>query len=245
MTSRRSRLPIERRNGNTERIGKRRRRVSRDVGDAGLDSVDVEVPSPEAIGELLPAQFLRLANLSNPSSNDGEVLTHQTYLSNSDRQNNVISAPVIQVRDSLGEMLARYDLSWEEAEVWVRDLGFVRDDGKVDWEKFLPKANVGQDQYNLKRRWRLGEAVENRQKIQSTLERLEAARKQPTDFGARIAMINEWIEIGRALSQFPEVFNAEMERLRGKAAQAMKVTEGERARAALLSPTPEPKKPRK
>lgn len=246
MTSRRARLAVKRRDRNAKRARKDGGVLSgNDLLEAGLDPVDVEVADPDEIRELLSAQFLRLANLANTTSNERDVGGHLSRLSELDRQRNRLSALGAQVCDSVGTMPIRlYELTYEDAEAVVREHGFVLDNGKTDWDAFLKKASVETDQYNLKKRWREGKALEVRPKIHATLERMERERG-PTAAWLRLMAIAEWTEIGRTLLKVPKVFDEEIDRLRRTAEKVQKAIDGQEAMAALMTQTPTPKKSRK
>lgn len=143
---------------------------------------------------------------------------------------------------------ARRDLSYEDCERWMRDLGYVSD-GKPDWEQLLRDANVGTDKDNLKKRWIEGKAPFVRKKVQEALERSERKRRERTAAGAQFLGLDEWNRLGRIIARRPETFAAQLERLRTIAEGIEQIEEADRLRAkgeaTLLSVTPEPTKPRK
>jgi hypothetical protein len=144
---------------------------------------------------------------------------------------------------------APHDLTFEECEEWMRELGYISDNKKLDWTRFLHDADVETDQYNLKKRWREGGAPEVRLKIRATLERVELKRKERTTIGARLFELEEWNQLGRAIMKNPVVFEVQLETMRRVATQVENLERANamraEAEAALGTMTATPKKQRK
>jgi hypothetical protein len=238
VTSRGPALAIEGSDCDAQRICAGSSRLSRDMRDAGLDAVDLQVRGPESIREILSTQPLRLANLADAPSNDRKFIRHNSHLSETDRPHKHLSTNDAQVRDSVGSMPTRsVAMSRAECEAWMAKLG-------TDWDGVLDEAGVPESQrYVVTNRW--GKNPRQMAKVLEALERIDRKRKQPTEEGLRVQRMAEWDEIGRAIARVPELLARELERLRPVAAAANKVADGDAARVALFSPTPEPKKPRK
>lgn len=247
---RRPALAVKRRNRNAKSLGVLGSGVSGDVGDTGLQAIDLQVGGPELVGEVLSAPPLANADLLDSSSYERRFITHINSLSEIDSAYNVQSGAYAQPRDSVGGMSARtHDLSLEQCEAWMRDLGLTTR-GKPDWKQLLREAELGESQhYLLPSRWAKGEAPDQRAKVRTALERLEMKRRERTPTGAIVFALEEWYEIGRKLALVPEMLNEEISRVRPQAARAVRVSDARRVLETegqvLLSVTPEPKKPRK
>lgn len=137
-----------------------------------------------------------------------------------------------------------HDLSYEECEAWMLDLG-------LDWDDLRRIAVVKSTQYVLKNRW--GAAKRDRPKLRDALERAEVKRKEPTATGAIVASMEEWNRVGETLAKQPELLAAELARVKqiaagvekAQAAKLMLAEANETIANALGSVTPAPKKPRK
>jgi hypothetical protein len=138
----------------------------------------------------------------------------------------------MHVRDSVG-LMRRYahDLSYEECESWMRDLGYVSGGGKLDWTKLMKEADVKGSQYVLKSRWLNGEAPDQRVAIRDHLERAEAKRKERTPAGSRVLGLEEWFQIGMDLANEPQTFFARLHELRPLAQAARAAAEARRKAA--------------
>ena len=143
-----------------------------------------------------------------------------------------------------------HDLSWDELERWVRELGYVN--GKfTDWAAFREAAEIGTEAAMLKKRWDNGVSAKMKKKIRDTLDRLEKKKNARTSTGTTLSNLEEWNRIGVALSQDTTIFDEELVRLRARAAAVTKLSEARRAVAeaeldvSLSSITPEPKGRRK
>lgn len=139
------------------------------------------------------------------------------------------------------------DLSRKEVEAWIVRLE-LDNDGKPDWKRVASKAGLGETQgYVVSSRW--GTNRFQMQKVIAFLQRLEDKRKEPTETGALVAMLDDWNRIGRELANEPERLKKEIERLAPIAAVAQQKADAKetiaRADKVLLSPFPEPGKPRK
>lgn len=245
---RRPALAVKRRNRALKGASKEQGLVGRDDDTAGLNAVNVKVGPVvideliEPVGDLLSAQFLRLANLADSASNDRNLRSHPSRLSELDRLVNELSPPDLQVRDSVGPMPSpTHDLTLEECEAWMRDLG-------LDWKQLVKEAGIGaSQQYIVKSRW--GENPKQAAQVREALERLERKRKERTPSGETIFAIEEWNRIGLTFAQMPEILHAEIERLRPKANGVTTIVAArkqiEEASSALGSTTPAPTKPRK
>lgn len=147
----------------------------------------------------------------------------------------------MQPRDSVGDMQApAHDLSWDEADRWVLELGYRTQNGDADWREFLDDIGIGTVKDTLKHRWTKGKPGEKggaalglRRDIRKALERLERARKTPTVFGSALLALEEWSALGAAIAvKKPELIHAETERLRQLAADVLVVDELDEAREA-------------
>lgn len=235
---RRLALAKQRESRDTQSVSVGRRVFDRDpLFESGLNSVNVEVIDAGEIRELLSAPPPGLADLHDPTSGETRFDGHDSRLSEIDSRRNDLSPTVVQPRDSVGSVVSRPEMSRTEVEAWMQRLD-------IDWERVLREAGIPKSQrYVVPDRW--GKNTRQMTKIFLALERLEKKRSSPTEDGARILGLAEWEEIGRKLARVPELFAREIDRLRPIAAAATKIAEGDEARAALLSLTPEPKKPRK
>jgi hypothetical protein len=246
VTSRRPPLgPIERGDVDAEGLGKLASVVDRDRDGAGLDSVDLEIASADKIGELLTAQFLAAADARDPHGHHGRFLRHTNHLSETDRKRNTLSAHGTQDRDTVSAMQPARAPSVEDIEDWMQYLRLVTDKGKPDWSRVaVGMAGLGETQgYIVKSRW--GTNPEQMAKVIAALEQYEAEQRAPTPSGARLSAIAEWYELGLEIARMPDVMEREIARVRSVARDVRRAVDGERARRALLSPTPEPHKPRK
>lgn len=127
----------------------------------------------------------------------------------------------MQPRDSVGDMPA-HELSWDEADRWVRELG-------KDWNEVVKVAGVRTPVPTLKMRWVRGitgdtktggTAPRDRSKVRSALETLE--RKKPTSFGRAIMALERWVDLGAKIAQMPDDFLVVTEHLEQLAAAAEK-----------------------
>jgi hypothetical protein len=243
----------ERRDGDIECIREEGGRIGVELGEPGLDPIDLQVLHPNAVGELLPTQLLSDANLLNSACSETRFSGHDSHLSEADRRSNAISVHGVQVRVSVGRMPSGLrDLSYEDCEEWMRDLGYVTNQ-KADWERLLKDADVETDKYNLKKRWREGAAPEARSKIRATLERMELKHKERTPTGARILGLDEWLEAGRLIALDATLFASELKRAKQLAAAIQRAGEAARLKAeadaaveaVLHEITPKPNKQRK
>jgi hypothetical protein len=241
---RRPALAKKRRDRDVKRLGIRSSDVDRHMRNPGLDSVDLEVGDAELVGELLTAQFLDAANLSDSSGNKRKLALHPSVLSESDRAVNLISAHDGEGRDTVDAMPGwAHDLSYEECDLW-------RAAQRVEWDVLLRKAGVKSHKDVIKSRWLDGGAPRDRAKIRAVLEDYE--KKVPTEIGATIIGLEEWFRLGEALAQDPKVFLEQLERLRDlakavtvAATARRKLREAETVMEVLRSPTPSPRKLRK
>lgn len=130
----------------------------------------------------------------------------------------------------------------------------------------LKDAGVASEWKLIKFRWKKNQAPEDRGKIRDELVKRE--KRKATEIGSRllprVSGLEEWTEIGAKLARNPDVFNAELRRLRPIADKVMRVHEIEMEAAvakaeleaelstshgvpqeAFESPTPKPKGTRK
>jgi hypothetical protein len=138
-------------------------------------------------------------------------------------------------------------LTWEQATDWLRAHNYVSD-GKIDWPKIMREAEVGGTKDVLKQRWNEGGARFQRQRVIERLEELE--KKKATDVGARLAMLDEWIQIGEAMAEEPEELRQLIEKHKPRADQLREIGKKRRELSALErdafgSTTPKPRKPRR
>jgi hypothetical protein len=96
------------------------------------------------------------------------------------------------------------DLSFEDCEAWMRELGYV-DDGKPDWARLKRESGVGTHKDVIKQRWSTG-APKVRRQILDALRAAENKRKTPTMTGARVVGLDRWNEIGAKLAHEPSLF---------------------------------------
>lgn len=200
--------------------------------DPSLDPVNLEIGRAEAVSEILAAQLLGDPDLLDPPSYGRRRLRcHPSDISESDTPSNSQSTCDTEARDSLGIVERQVsDLSFEEAEAWMRDLGYMSGN-KPDWKRLLQEAQVKSTQYVLKDRWGKGQAPKDRQKVMQVLERAEQKRKERTPVGLRVLGIDEWTQLGAEISVDPDVFARELARLRALAGQVKKAHAARRALA--------------
>jgi len=243
VTSRR-RLALAEQRGDrdSQRVRVLRSGFGGDLGNAGLNSIDLKIRDTEFVGQTLATPLLGATNLFDSSSNKGKFARHSTALSELDRPRNSLSTLDAQAGVTVGHMASAHEITREEIEARMVAVGYKRDDGKPDWERVLVDGGVPKGQKDVvPSRW--GSNRFQMKKVIAAIERAE--QKRPTPQSTRKQALDDWNEIGRALSLVPEVFEREIARLRTLGSAAIKVEEGERARTLLLSPTPEPKKARK
>lgn len=140
------------------------------------------------------------------------------------------------------------DLSFEDCETWMRELGLVTEDNKPDWGKLVSDAGIGStQQYVVKNRW--GSNDMQMAKIVKALEERESKRKKPTATKERLAALEEWDRIGRVLVQMPEQLRAVVDEIRPRVEGVEKMIRSQQladeGKALLASPFSEPRKSRK
>lgn len=207
MTSRRRlALAVKRRDGDLHCVRDLARDLGGHVRDSGLEPVDLEVGPAELVGKILSAQPLSAANLLDSTRNKRALLRgHSTHISDSDIGRKPVSPRDRQPRDTVGDMPA-HELSWDEADRWIRELG-------KDWDEVLKLADVRTPLATLKMRWTRGStgdaktggsAPKDRAKVRKALEVLE--RKNPTSFGQAIVALERWVDLGAKIAQMPDDF---------------------------------------
>lgn len=137
-------------------------------------------------------------------------------------------------------------LTWEQVNEWLQAHNYVAD-GKTDWPKIMREAAVGGTKDVLKQRWNEGGARFQRQRVIERLEELE--KKKRTEIGVRLALLDEWNQIGEALAEEPAELEKHIEKLRARAKELRELGDARRAlrkaeENAFGSVTPRPKKPR-
>jgi hypothetical protein len=214
-----------------------------DLGDASLDSVDLEIRDVEQVGEFLTAELLGLANLLDSASNKRRLGSHEPHLSETDRLRKRLSAQDVEAGDTVRDVKrTAHDLTFEECERWMSAVGYS-DDGRPDWARLLREARVKSHKDTIKNRWLKGQAQRDRLKIRARLEEAERRRSRPSDFGGAIMALEEWQEIGARIAAQPEVFHKVFARVRDLALEAERLDtaaqtkeQAERAIERLMSP---------
>lgn len=253
MTSRGARLAVKGRDRAVERLGKLRDVVNRDLGDTCLDPVDLQVRRPEFLGELLPSQLPGFADLLDPLGNERNVVGHASDVSGIDIDCNDLAGTDVQTRVTVAVVERwTHDLTYEQCEAWLRDLGLVLDGKRLDWETFLRIAKIESTPAVLKGRWMKGKAPFDRLKARDTLEQLES-KKGRTRTGEIVSALEQWNRAGVVLAKKPELLATELARvkllvdsvLKREAAQQLLAEADATEASAFGSSTPAPKKPRK
>lgn len=221
VTSRRLALPEQRGDGDVESVGDVESGLRGNVNLAVFDPVDLEVRRPEFVSELLPAQLLGGPDLLDPASHKRQFIGHTPRISDLDISTQAVSGTVTEVRDSLGSVRRPdEDLTPEACELWMLDVGYKRDNGKLDHASAMHDADVKSKWAVVKMRWKDGEAPEDRAKIIAALLEKDRRRPTPSVLARRLIALEQWEALALDLLEDVDIFEKQIDEAKKSAAVA-------------------------
>lgn len=120
---------------------------------------------------------------------------------------------VTELRVNVRDVTPSTELTFDEAEQWVEAMAAAAGVSRDAW---LKKAGVKTEWKQIKARRKEGGAPRDWAQLRKALE--DAQQKHRTEVGERLLSrlrgLEEWSEIGDMLSRDPDVFRAELRRLR-------------------------------